>query len=92
MKTATIPSLRVAPELRAAAEEVLVEGETLSAFVEHALRVQIRRRNVQQEFMARGLAARDEAARTGVYHDANDVMRELDEIIDAAEARAKAAK
>ena len=92
MKTATIPSLRVAPELRAAAEEVLVEGETLSAFVEHALRVQIQRRNVQREFIARGLAARDDAARTGIYHDADDVMRELDEIVDAAEARTKASK
>ena len=92
MKTATIPSLRVAPELRAAAEEVLVEGETLSAFVEHALRVQIQRRNVQREFIARGLAARDDAAQTGIYHDADDVMRELDEIVDAAEARTKATK
>jgi hypothetical protein len=34
MKTATIPSLCVDPELRAAAESVLKEGETLSAFVE----------------------------------------------------------
>ncbi len=92
MKTATIPSLRVAPELRAAAEEVLAEGETLSAFVEHALRVQIQRRNVQREFIERGLAARDDAARTGVYHDADDVMRELEAIIDAAKARAKAPK
>jgi predicted transcriptional regulator len=88
MKTATIPSLRVAPELRAAAERVLGEGETLSAFVEHALRVQIQRRNVQREFIARGLAARDAAALGGVYHDADDVLRELDEIIDAAETTA----
>ena len=29
MKTATIPSLRVDPELRSAAEDVLVEGEAL---------------------------------------------------------------
>lgn len=88
MKTATIPSLRVAPELRAAAEEVLLEGETLSAFVEQALRTQIHRRNTQREFIARGLASRDEAKRTGIYHDADDVLRELDEIIEAAEAKA----
>jgi hypothetical protein len=44
MKTSTIPSLRIAPELRAAAESVLEGGETLSSFVEHSLRVQIERR------------------------------------------------
>jgi hypothetical protein len=41
MKSATIPSLRVTPDLRAAAESVLEEGETLSAFVETSLRRQI---------------------------------------------------
>lgn len=92
MKTATIPPLRVTPELRAAAEAVLTEGETLSAFVELAVRGQIHRRTVQKEFIARGLAARDDAERTGIYHDADDVLREIDEIIDAAEAKAKAAK
>ena len=38
MKSATIPSLRVAPELRTAAEDVLEEGETLSSFVEQSIR------------------------------------------------------
>ena len=38
MKTATIPSLRVDPALREAAESVLDQGETLSSFVETALR------------------------------------------------------
>ncbi len=34
MKTASIPSLRVEPELRRAAEAVLHEGESLSSFLE----------------------------------------------------------
>jgi hypothetical protein len=34
MKTATIPSVRVEPELRAEVESLLSEGETLSQFVE----------------------------------------------------------
>jgi len=33
VKTSTLPSLRVEPELREAAEQVLQEGESLSAFV-----------------------------------------------------------
>ena len=56
MKTATIPSLRVEPALREAAEAVLREGETLSGFVEASLRAQVRQRQLQDEFIRRGLA------------------------------------
>jgi hypothetical protein len=38
MKSATFPSVRVEPELRAAAEDVLQDGESLSGFVEQAIR------------------------------------------------------
>ena len=38
MKTAAIPAVRVSPELRQAAEAVLETGETLSGFVEDAVR------------------------------------------------------
>ena len=44
MKTATFPSLRVEPELREAAESMLKDGETLSAFVEASVREQVRKR------------------------------------------------
>ena len=37
MKTSTIPSLRVDPQLRLAAESVLRDGESLSGFVEQAI-------------------------------------------------------
>jgi len=77
MKTATIPALRVTPELRQAAESVLQEGETLSSFVEQSVRTNIQRRQFQQEFIARGLASRDEAKRTGVYYSSEEVMDEL---------------
>jgi len=90
MKTATIPSLRVDPELRHAAESVLQEGETLSSFVEQSLRISIDHRRAQQAFIARGLAARDEAQQTGEYFTADEVLRELDEM--HASARAKAGK
>lgn len=89
MKTATLPSLRVDPELRQAAESVLHEGESLSSFMEQSLRDQVNRRRMQSEFIARGLAAREEARRTGVYHDADTVHAELREMLAAAEAKAK---
>ena len=85
MKTATIPSLRVDPELRQAAESLLDEGETLSAFVEQSIRTQIQQRRYQQEFIARGLAARDEALRTGRYYLAKVVCDALDDLIKAKE-------
>lgn len=80
MKTATIPSLRVDPELRRAAESVLQQGESLSSFMEQALRASINRRQIQQEFIMRGLASRDEARQSGEYFSAEDVLRELDDM------------
>jgi len=88
MKTATIPSLRVEPELRHAAEDVLQEGESLSSFVEQSLRLNIEHRRAQQAFIARGLASRDDAQRSGEYFSAEDVMRELDELYTRAGAKA----
>ncbi|MGK6315392.1 YlcI/YnfO family protein [Neorhizobium sp. DT-125] len=87
MKTATIPSLRVDPELRAAAESVLKEGETLSAFVEESLRRQIDYRKTQTEFIARGLKAREEAKRTGIYYSSEDVLNMMREKLEKAKAR-----
>jgi len=89
MKTASIPSLRVAPELRQAAENVLKEGETLSGFVEQSIRANIERRQFQQEFIARGLASRDEAKRTGVYYSSEEVMDELKSKLAAKRAGKK---
>jgi predicted transcriptional regulator len=86
MKTATIPSLRVDPELRKAAERVLEKGETLSSFVEQSLRANIEHRRMQREFIARGLASRDEARRTGEYFAAEDVLSEMDDMLAVAEA------
>ncbi|CAB3748476.1 prevent-host-death protein [Burkholderia sp. MSh2] len=90
MKTATMPALRVDPQLREEAESVLVGNETLSAFTESVLRDGIARRRRQRGFVARGLASRDNARRTGDYVDATDVQAELDGMLKAARA-AKAA-
>ena len=82
MKTATFPSLRVDAELREAAEGVLRDGETLTALIESAVRETIHRRRVQAEFVARGLAASDDAKRSGHYHAASDVHDELQRKLD----------
>lgn len=87
MKTASIPSLRVDPELRQAAESVLQEGETLSSFVEQSLRANIAQRKMQREFIARGLASRTEAKRTGEYYPADEVLHELDDLLALAEGK-----
>ena len=77
MKTATMPALRVEPELRQAAEEMLRPGETLSAFVEDALRRNVELRRAQQEFIARGLVSRDAAKESGEYVSAKKVLSKL---------------
>jgi hypothetical protein len=84
MKTATIPSVRVEPEFRAEVESVLVEGETLSEFVEASVRAGVERRRVQGEFIARGLRSRDEARRTGRYVDADAVVDKLQRKLETA--------
>ena len=80
-KTSTIPPLRVNEEVRSAAEAALVEGETLSSFVLEAIQFNIQRRTMQQEFVARGLAARDEARRSGRYVSADEVLAGLDKTL-----------
>jgi predicted transcriptional regulator len=87
MKTASIPSVRVEPELRAEVESLLGEGETVSQFVESSVRASVERRRAQAEFIARGLRSLDEARRTGEYIDADVVVAKLQRKLDAARTR-----
>ena len=57
MKTATLPPIRVAPDFRLELEGVLEQGESLSQFVENAVRATVARRKNQAEFVRRGIAA-----------------------------------
>ncbi|RKE23744.1 hypothetical protein B0G76_8424 [Paraburkholderia sp. BL23I1N1] len=84
MKTATMPPLRVDPELRQAAEAELHENESLSAFMEAALRESVARRRLQREFVARGLDARERARRDNDWIDADEVHAELQGMLEAA--------
>jgi hypothetical protein len=87
MKSASLPSLRVAPELRKAAEGVLREGETLLSFIEESLRTNIERHLSQKEFIARGLASRDRAIETGEYVNAGAVLNNLQLMLNEAKAK-----
>ena len=88
MKTSSFPSLRIEAELRAAAESVLRQGETLTSLIETAVRDTIQRRRVQDEFLARGLRSSDDAKRTGIYHPAAEVHAELQQRLDARRKQA----
>ena len=77
MKTAAIPAVRVPPELRQAAEELLVDGETLSGFVEDAVRRNVEYRRAQAAFISRGLISRDAARASGRYVTAATVLGKL---------------
>lgn len=90
VKSATLPSLRVDPELRVAAESVLLEGETLSSLIETSVRETIERRRARSEFIARGLMSRNDAKRTGVYHPADKVHAELKRMLAKASTRVRA--
>ncbi len=90
MKSSSIPSIRVEPELRQAAESVLREGESLSSFIEESLKAGIQHRIAQEEFISRGLASREEAKRTREYFSADAVFDELKTMLH--DAKKKAAK
>ena len=87
MKSATISPLRITPDLRNEAESVLREGESLSRFVEDSLRRQIEQRRFRNEFIARGLAARESAKSSGEYASKEDVMDSLRGILDASKRK-----
>jgi predicted transcriptional regulator len=87
MKTAAIPAVRVSPELREAAEAVLESGETLSGFVEDAVRRNVEFRYAQKAFIERGLASRDAAMKSGKYVAAATVLGKLGRRLDKARKR-----
>lgn len=82
VKSATIPPLRVTPEVRQAAEDVLEENESLSAFAESALLRQIELRKLRREFIARGLAAKENAESHAAYVGKTASLAGLDAILD----------
>ena len=84
MKTATVPPIRVAPEFRIEVEGVLEQGESLSEFVENAVRQTVLKRKHQAEFLRRGVTAIEETKRAGGGIAAEVVIAELEAKLAAA--------
>ncbi len=92
MKNATLPPLRVSSELRAAAEAVLRDGESLSGFVLDAVQLNIERREARRAFIERGLLAREEAQASGQYISSDEVLARLDASLARARAKVDGAR
>mgnify|MGYP001179667938 CR=1 FL=1 len=84
MKSATIPPIRVAPAFRGQIESVLQQGESLSEFVENAVRQSVLKRQQQLEFIQRGLAAIEDTRRLNNGIAATAVLTQLDEKLATA--------
>lgn len=84
MKTATLPPIRVAPDFRLELEGVLEQGESLSQFVENAVRTTVAKRKNQAEFIRRGMAAIDKTKRDGSGIPAEVVIAKLEAKLAAA--------
>lgn len=59
--------------MREAAESVLLDGGSLSGFIEASVRETMERRRNRSEFIIRGLAGREDFARTGISFAADQV-------------------
>lgn len=77
MKTAQLPPVRVEPTVREEIESVLLEGESLSQFVETATVLAARRRKAQQAFLARGRASLDNAKAKGEFYPLHGVLDQM---------------
>ena len=84
MKTATLPPIRVAPDFRLELDGVLEQGESLSQFVENAVRTTVARRKTQAEFLRRGIAAIEATQREGSGIPADLVIAKLEAKLAAA--------
>ncbi|WP_296532871.1 YlcI/YnfO family protein [Rhodoferax sp.] len=84
MKTATLPPIRIEPEFRVEVEGVLAQGESLSQFVESAVRETVLKRKNQAEFVRRGIAAIELTKRAGSGIAAEVVIAKLEAKLAAA--------
>ena len=89
MKTSTLPSIRVEPEFRSAVESLLRDTETVTQFVENAVRETVARRRTQAEFLARGIQSLEAAKRNADYVDAEIVLGKMRQRLAAAKAKSR---
>lgn len=74
MKSVALPQVLIEPELHAAVEAVLAEGETLSAFVESSVRRAVEHRLALRDFDARCDAALKHYLVTGDASSSDEVL------------------
>ena len=84
MKTATIPPVRIAPSFRKDMEQSLAQGESLASLVETAVRHEVTRRQVQSEFVRRGMAAISKTIAAGDGVPADILITKLKAKLDSA--------
>ena len=89
MKSATLPALRVSPDLRLAAEKALRPNETISKLMEASLERFIAHRIAEDEFIARGLRSAQEARQSQVYFSADEVLQRLKAKLAQAKSSAR---
>ena len=85
---ATTPPVSVEAALLAAIEAQIREGESMSEFVENAVRHAVQKRQDEDAFVASALESLAEAKRTGQFIEADVVVKQLEEKLAAARARA----
>jgi Arc/MetJ-type ribon-helix-helix transcriptional regulator len=89
MKTANLPPVRITPELREQLDGVLHEGESLSSFVNDAVRQHIVQRQADQSFVARAWSAHERLQQGGAFETPETLMKDLRARHAAAKRRAK---
>ena len=77
MKTATLPAVRVAPEVRELVESVLKEGESLSTFIEETMKKQAQWRKEDEAFYARAAKASQNLREGGKFYTAEESIARL---------------
>ena len=93
MKTASLPVVRVSPELRMAAELALRPNETLSKLMEQSLEQFIAHRRADDDFLARGLRAGAKARKSGRTVSAAAALVRLEgKLAGARKARPRSAQ
>jgi hypothetical protein len=90
-RSATLPPIRVAPETKASLEAVLREGESLTQFIENAVRREAEFRAEQNAAIARAKKALRGADKGAGLMTAEDFLAGMKQRADAAQQRIREA-
>ena len=78
-----LPPVRVPEDLRNAAESVLIQGETLSSFIQQSVERAVEYRRIQAALHVQGEAALEHYKRTRVSHSLDKVVAGLQAKLDS---------